>query len=97
MNLYDLPKYYDLSYSWNMQRELAYLKQVFRHYTNSLHPRLLEPACGTGRLLTPLVKAGFSLQWPNRLQSAEPSLDSILTFTMYRRIIESAWLMTINF
>ena len=59
MNLYDLPKYYDLSYSWNMQRELAYLKQVFRHYTNSLHPRLLEPACGTGRLLTPLVKAGF--------------------------------------
>jgi SAM-dependent methyltransferase len=59
MNLYNLPKYYDLSYSWNMSGEYAFLKQVFRMYSKVKHPRLLEPACGTGRLLVPLAKAGF--------------------------------------
>ena len=59
MNLYDLPKYYDLSYSWNMRDEISFLKQVFHKYTNSVRPSLLEPACGTGRLLLPLARAGF--------------------------------------
>ena len=59
MNLYDFPKYYDLSYSYNMRDELAFLKQVFVEFTNTKHPRLLEPACGTGRLLVPLTRAGF--------------------------------------
>ena len=59
MDLYNLPKYYDLSYSWNMRDELAFLKQVFRNCTKSIHTHLLEPACGTGRLLVPLARAGF--------------------------------------
>ena len=59
MDLYNLPKYYDLSYSWNMRDELTFLKQAFRAYTNSRRPRLLEPACGTGRLLVPMAGAGF--------------------------------------
>ena len=60
MNLYDYPEYYDLSYSYNMQDELAFLKQVFFKYSKSKHQRLLEPACGTGRLLVPLSKSGFN-------------------------------------
>ena len=59
MDLYNLPKYYDLSYSWNMRDELAFLKQIFRNVTKSKHVRLLEPGCGTGRLLVPLARAGF--------------------------------------
>ena len=59
MNLYDLPQYYDLSYSYNMQAELAFLKQVFTDNNRVKHPRLLEPACGTGRLLVPLIRSGF--------------------------------------
>ena len=59
MNLYNLPKYYDLSYSWNMRDEFTFLKQVFHNYTGSMRPRLLEPACGTGRLLLPLARSGF--------------------------------------
>jgi 2-polyprenyl-3-methyl-5-hydroxy-6-metoxy-1,4-benzoquinol methylase len=59
MNLYDFPKYYDLSYSYNMRDELVFLKRVFVEFTNTKHPRLLEPACGTGRLLVPLARAGF--------------------------------------
>lgn len=59
MDLYNLPKYYDLSYSWNMHDELVFLKQVFCNFSKSKHTRLLEPACGTGRLLVPLAGAGF--------------------------------------
>lgn len=59
MNLYDLPKYYDLSYSWNMHDELVFLMQAFHNFAKSKNPHLLEPACGTGRLLVPLIKAGY--------------------------------------
>lgn len=59
MNLYNLPKYYDLSYSYNMRDELAFLKQAFIKFSTTERPRLLEPACGTGRLLVPLARAGF--------------------------------------
>ncbi len=59
MNLYDLPKYYDLSYSWNMRDELLFLKQVFKKYLNKQSLHLMEPACGTGRLLVPFIRCGF--------------------------------------
>lgn len=59
MNYYHDPKYYNLSYSHDMGDELAFLKRIFGESAGKPHPRLLEPACGTGRLLVPLVRAGF--------------------------------------
>jgi 2-polyprenyl-3-methyl-5-hydroxy-6-metoxy-1,4-benzoquinol methylase len=59
MNWYDLPKYYDLSFSHDMRAELQFLKQIFSSKA-AVHKRLLEPACGTGRLIVPMVKAGFT-------------------------------------
>ncbi len=59
MNMYHEPGLYDLSYSHNMHDELAFLKRIFFEKSGSTLPRLLEPACGTGRLLVPLAKAGF--------------------------------------
>ena len=58
-NAYHPPKYYDLSYSYDMKDELAFLKRIFREYATVGQPRLLEPACGTGRLMVPLINAGF--------------------------------------
>ena len=58
-NWYDLPTYYDISFSHEMRDELLFLKKIFRKYCPVSHPRLLEPACGTGRLFLPLLKAGF--------------------------------------
>ena len=58
-NWYDLPTYYDVSFSYEMSDELAFLKEVFKKYSNSPQPKLLEPACGTGRLMIPLVREGF--------------------------------------
>ena len=58
-NWYNLPLYYDVSFSHEMQAELVFLQQVLRLYAKQSSPRILEPACGTGRLLVPLVRAGF--------------------------------------
>ena len=58
-NWYNLPLYYDVSFSHEMSDELAFLKAVFRKYCKSTRPKLLEPACGTGRLIVPLARSGF--------------------------------------
>jgi len=42
-----------------MYEELAFLKRVFRKYSTKSSLNLLEPACGTGRLIVPLSKHGF--------------------------------------
>ena len=59
INWYDLPTYYDVSFSYDMRDELAFLKIIFKKYSNSAKPKLLEPACGTGRLILPLIHNGF--------------------------------------
>jgi SAM-dependent methyltransferase len=58
-NWYNLPTYYDVSFSHEMSDELAFLKSVFNRYCKKTHPNLLEPACGTGRLMVPLIRAGY--------------------------------------
>ncbi|MCZ6803841.1 MAG: methyltransferase domain-containing protein [Proteobacteria bacterium] len=58
-NWYNLPKYYDISFSHEMSEEMAFLKAIFFKYCKGPCPRLLEPACGTGRLITPLARSGF--------------------------------------
>lgn len=60
LNWYNLPTYYDISFSHEMSEELAFLKVVFARYCKVPRPRLLEPACGTGRLITPLIRSGFN-------------------------------------
>ena len=59
-NWYDHPTYYDVSFSHQMREELAFLKGIFRKNGNAICSRLLEPACGTGRLMLPLIRAGYN-------------------------------------
>ncbi len=58
-NWYSLPTYYDVSFSHEMSEELSFLKSIFGKYCKSSRPKLLEPACGTGRLIVPLIRAGY--------------------------------------
>ena len=58
-NWYDLPTYYDVSFSYDMADELAFINNAFRKFIKSDNPKILEPACGTGRLLIPLTRKGF--------------------------------------
>lgn len=59
LNWYNLPTYYDISFSHEMREELAFIKAVFQKNLKGSSPKLLEPACGTGRLIIPLTRSGF--------------------------------------
>lgn len=64
-NLYDYPKYYDLVFGSDWKAEHDFLEGVFE--THAALPRrqrvrrLLEPACGTGRLMFRFAKAGYAV------------------------------------
>lgn len=60
-NLYDYPVYYDLVFGSDWEAELRFLQRVFKKFVSGTTKRLFEPACGTGRLLYRLAKAGYSV------------------------------------
>ncbi|MFT5396624.1 MAG: SAM-dependent methyltransferase [Gammaproteobacteria bacterium] len=59
MNWYSLPSYYDVSFSHEMREELFFLQNIFNRYCKTNRPSLIEPACGTGRLIIPLARNGY--------------------------------------
>ena len=60
-NLYDHPQYYDLVFGSDWKAEFDFLIECFRKHLNGRRERLFEPACGTGRLLYRLGKAGYDV------------------------------------
>ncbi len=64
-NLYDYPKYYDLVFGSDWKAEFDFLTGVFAKHSalprGAKPKRLLEPACGTGRLMYRFGKAGYTV------------------------------------
>jgi SAM-dependent methyltransferase len=60
-SLYDYPKYYDLLFGSDWKAEFDFLEACFRRHAKRPVRRLFEPACGTGRLLFRLGKAGYEV------------------------------------
>jgi len=60
-NWYDYPQYYDIAFQANTQREGDFIEAACRKYCPFATRRLLEPACGTGRLITELATRGYEL------------------------------------
>lgn len=64
-NLYDYPKYYDLVFGSDWKAEFDFLQEVFARHARlprkAAPKRLLEPACGTGRLMYRFGKAGYTV------------------------------------
>ncbi len=60
-DVYDFPRYYDLVYGSDWKAELDFLCASFGRYTHRPVVRVFEPACGTGRLLYRLGKAGYEV------------------------------------
>lgn len=60
-DLYDFPKYYDLLFGSDCQAEFQFLKGCFRKHVKQPVARVFEPACGTGRLLIRLARAGLEV------------------------------------
>ncbi|RIK73752.1 MAG: class I SAM-dependent methyltransferase [Planctomycetota bacterium] len=58
-DLYDYPKYYDLVYGSDWKAEVDFLNECFSRFARGPVRRLFEPACGTGRLMFRLARAGY--------------------------------------
>jgi SAM-dependent methyltransferase len=60
-NLYDYPRYYDLVFGSDWKAEFDFLRQTFDTFVSGRVRRIFEPACGTGRLLFRMAKAGYDV------------------------------------
>jgi len=59
--LYNLPLYYDVAFSWDIEPEIEFLGQLFRAHVPFPVERMLEPACGAGRFLVVLPRHGYHM------------------------------------
>ncbi len=59
---YDTPLYYDIVFDADTPREADFLEAIWqRHGTPGKRRRVLEPACGSGRLLLELARRGWQV------------------------------------
>ncbi len=59
-SIYDFPVYYDLIFGSDWAAEFKFLEAVFAKHVDGKVRRVFEPACGTGRLLYRMAKAGYT-------------------------------------
>jgi SAM-dependent methyltransferase len=60
-NIYDYPKYYDLVYGSDWKAEVDFLEECFARFARGPVRRVFEPACGTGRLMYRMARAGYEI------------------------------------
>src|ERR1044071_8333663 len=60
-NWYDYPQYYDIAFQAYTQHEADFIEAACRKYCPFDVRRLLEPACGSGRLVTELAARGYQM------------------------------------
>jgi SAM-dependent methyltransferase len=58
---YDRPDYYDILLAQDTQVEADFIEAVLQTYGRKNGRRLLEPACGSGRLVVELARRGYPL------------------------------------
>ena len=78
-SLYDHPEYYDLVFGSDWKAEFDFLRACFDHYARREVWRLSEPACGTGRLMYRLAKAGYEIAGNDLSQNAVDYCNRRLT------------------
>ena len=76
---YDYPQYYDSAYRSETRLEADFIEAACRRHCHHPVRRLLEPACGTGRLLRLLAARGYRMTGLDTCASALRYLDRGLT------------------
>lgn len=71
-SIYDLPRFYDIAYDPLTGPEVAFVQAMLARYSDAKRPRLLEPACGSGRALRRLAAAGYDVAG---FDLSQPMLD----------------------
>ena len=59
--LYDSPEIYDVAFGWDLAMELDFVESCFLKHALEPVERVLEPACGTGRILVGLAERGYEV------------------------------------
>ena len=57
--LYYLPGYYDIAFSYDVSGEIRFFTHCFQTHADLAVRRILEPACGSGRMMIPLAQQGY--------------------------------------
>jgi SAM-dependent methyltransferase len=60
-NSYDYPQYYDIAFQAYTRQEADFIEAACRKYCPFDARRFLEPACGSGRLITELAARGYQV------------------------------------
>src|SRR5215467_13243403 len=60
-NWYDYPQYYDIGFQACTDLEANFIEAACRKYCRFKARRLLEPACGSGRLITEFAARGYQV------------------------------------
>ncbi len=58
---YDTPRYYDIVFDAGTAVECDFLESMKRSYGLSRGNRVLEPACGSGRLVAEMARRGYAV------------------------------------
>ena len=58
---YDHPQYFDMLFRDETESEVAFFEQAFERIANRKVSRLLEPGCGSGRLVIAMAERGYDV------------------------------------
>jgi SAM-dependent methyltransferase len=84
-NCYDYPQYYDIAFQAYTEREADFIEAACRKYCSFDVRRVLEPACGSGRLVTELAARGYQM---TGFDLSQPAL-SYLRRRLKRRLLHA--------
>jgi SAM-dependent methyltransferase len=85
---YDAPQYYDLAFRSETRPEADFIEAAGRKYCPFPVQRLLEPACGTGRLVAELAARGYRLLG---FDLSQPALTYLQRRLARRQLEASIW------
>jgi len=60
-NWFDYPQYYDIAFQAHTRQEADFIEAACRKYCPVAVRRFLEPACGSGRLITEFAARGYQV------------------------------------
>ena len=69
---YDHPQYFDMVFRDETAAEVRFFQQAFERFADGNVQRLLEPGCGSGRLVAAMAAKGFDV---TGLDLSQPMLD----------------------
>ena len=71
-NWYDHPQYFDMVFRNETAAEVAFFEEAFRRFADRPVCRLLEPGCGSGRLVAEMAARNYQV---TGLDLSQPMLD----------------------